>query len=141
MRDRIPSSEYYRTKIQSKYVKCTSCPKLRYKRWGLNWPDMPSLGPLCWMRRTHRGAPQTSGCSFSSSGIINPPGIVLEDLPRVCEEAGPELRSLHVASPGTGRTQVGFARVFLGPGRATGRRHVGTDVPEGGGASPRAAFA
>lgn len=101
---------------------------------------MPSLGPLCWLRRTDRGAPQTSGCSFSSSGITNPPGVVLEDLPRVCEEAGPELRSLHVASPGTGRTQVGFARVFLGPGRATGRRHVGTDVPEGGGASPRAAF-
>lgn len=66
---------------------------------------------------------------------------MLKDLPRVCKETGPELGSLHVVSLGIGQTLVAFAGVSLGRRRVTGRRHVGTDVPEGGGASPCAAVA
>lgn len=89
-----------------------------------------------WQRCT-----STSGGPLSLYDLTNPPGIVLEDVPRVCKETGSELRSLHVVGPANGRTPVGFAGVFLVPGRAMGRRHVGTDVPEGGGATPCATFA
>lgn len=99
---------------------------------------MTPLGPPCWLWRIDRGAPKHLA---ALSDIMNSPGVVLEDLLRVCEEASPELRSLRVLGARRGRSQVDFARVFLGPGRGTGRRHVGTDVPERGGASLRATFA
>lgn len=129
----------YKNNKEYKLVKCMSFPKLPIEFLRRCHAINGSVwhGLKCSLRRSDSGAPQHLA---ALSGVTNSPGIVLEDLPRVCEETGSELWSLHIASLRTDRAQVGFAGVFLGPGRATGRRHVVTDVPEGGGASLCAAF-
>lgn len=69
---------------------------------------------------------------FCVSAVRYRPCVVLEHLPRVCEETRPELRSLRISGGRVRQILSCFTAAFLYRDQGMGRRHVGPDATEEG---------
>lgn len=84
---------------------------------------------MCDTNLIHR-CTVTNICPPAGSGRSYRPGVVLENLPRVREEASPELRPFLVPGVGSVQNQLGFTAASLHTDHSVGRRHDRTDATE-----------